>query len=104
MNTMSIPLVKHRRLLIKCLAVSLAAHAAALSYFYFHPLILQNPFQSLFGIHSVEPIALENEEEANAFLAKNHLLEEVFQKIVVMSPHFQQPYDLIELPKGISLA
>src|SRR5581483_6388133 len=30
--------------------------------------------------------------------------EEVFQKIVVLSPHFQQPYDFIDPPKGISLA
>lgn len=102
MNTMSIRPTKHRKLLLKCLAISLAAHTAALSYFYFHPLILQSPFQSLFGMTSVQPVLLENEEDA--FLAKNHLLEEVFQKIVVLSPHFQQPYDLIELPKGIALA
>lgn len=35
---------------------------------------------------------------------KNQALEEAFEEIVVLSPHFQQPYDLIELPKGIALA
>lgn len=101
MNTLSIHPPKHRKLLLKCLAISLAAHAAALTYFYFHPLILNNSLQSLFGITSPQPMILDSEEN---HLTKNHLLEEVFQKIVVLSPHFQQPYDLIELPKGISLA
>lgn len=103
MNIMRSPQIASLNRLFKCLAVSLVAHTVALSYFYFHPMILQNPFQSLFGMNSAEPTILENEEE-RALLYKNHLLDEVFQKIVVLSPHYQKPFDLIELPKGVALS
>ncbi len=104
MNTMTIPQTKSHGRLIRCLAISLVAHAAALTYFYFHPMILEGPFQSLFGMSAAQPTVIENEEENSALLQKNQMIDEVFEQIVVLSPHFQQPYDMIELPKGIALA
>jgi hypothetical protein len=93
---------KPRGLLLLSLTISLIVHAAVLTHFYFHPWILQNPLQSLFGLSAAEPVLLEKEEESS--LLNNHLIQEAFQKIVVLSPHFQEPYDLAELPQGIALA
>lgn len=100
---MTIPRDKERSRLLKCLVISVAVHVAALSYYYFHPWILSGSCQSLFGMTSAEPTALEADEEALA-LQKNHLLEEVFESIVVLSPHFQKPYDMVELAQGMALA
>lgn len=104
MNALTLDPLKPRGLLFKCLAVSLIAHAAALSYLYFHPMILHHSLQSLFGLTSAKPSPLEEEEEVISSLLKNQIVDEVFQKIVVLSPHFQQPYDLIQPPQGIALA
>jgi hypothetical protein len=104
MNFMIVSETRSRRLLAKCLFISFATHAAALAYFYFHPMILQSPLLSAFGMSAAQPKSLEIDEQEVAFLKKNHLLEEVFQQILVLSPHFQQPYDMVALPKGISLA
>jgi hypothetical protein len=105
MNTLSLPHIGSRSRLVKCLAISLAVHAVCLTVFYYNPLILQSSLQSLFGLSAATPTVLESDEEETAELAqKNHLLEEVFQEIITLSPHFQQPYDLVELPKGIALA
>lgn len=104
MNTMIIPDTRSRGLLWKCLAASLVVHAAALTYVYYYPMLLQGPLQSLFGLTAAKPSLLETEEETAELVQKNHVIEEVFQQIVVLSPHFQQPYDLAELPKGIALA
>ncbi len=104
MNTMTI---SHRsqRLAVKCIAFSLVAHVATVTFFYFNPLILQGSFKSLFGMTAATPTLLDVDEENSELLKKkNQMLEEVFEQIIVLSPHFQQPYDLIELPKGIALA
>ncbi len=104
MNTMAMPL-KSRRLLVKCLCFSLIVHLALLTFFHFHPLMLQEPFKSLFGMTVATPTWLDTEEEnSEGQQKKNQMLEEVFEQIFVHSSHFQQPYDLIELPKGIALA
>lgn len=104
LNTVTIFYGSHRRL-IKCIALSLAIHTAAVTVLYFNPLILQGPFKSLFGMTATTPIVLNPDEENNSLLhKKNQVLEEVFEQIVVFSPHLQQPYDLVELPKGIALA
>jgi von Willebrand factor type A domain len=95
---------KTQRRLIQCLVLSTAAHAAALSYLYSHPLILQGPFQSLFGVTCAESTPLAKDDSDLTPLQKNELLEEAFQSIIVLSPHFQKPYDMVELAKGISLA
>ncbi len=96
--------LKSRSLLLRCIGLSLAAHAAALTYFYFHPLVLHSPFHSLFGMTDAQPTVLESDQEIEDLLQKNQLLEEVFEEIVVMSPHFQEPFDLAQLPQGIALA
>jgi hypothetical protein len=90
---------------MKCIVLSLVAHVATVTFFYFNPVILQSPLKSLFGMTVATPTLLDVDEENSELLKeKNQILEEVFEKIVVFSPHFQQPYDLIELPKGIALA
>lgn len=103
MKTHPFPQEHQGRLLFKCLALSLAVHASVLTVFYYNPLILQKTLGSLFGLSSTTPTLLEGEEEAD-LAQKNQLLDDVFKQIVVLSPHFQQPYDLAELPKGIALA
>lgn len=102
MNTMVFRENKSRKLLVKCLATSLAFHAFALTYFYYSPLLLQSPFASLFGLYPANPTLLDTEN--NDFNQKNIILEEVFQKILVLSSHQQIPYDLPQMPKGRALA
>ncbi len=93
---------KSRPLLMKCIAVSLFVHAGCLLFFYFHPLVLHSPFKSLFGMSAAAPTLLLSDEQAAE--ANNIALREAFDQIVLFSPHFQQPYDLSELPKGLALA
>lgn len=94
---------KSRSLLIKSLGISLVVHLGAITFFYFHPFILQEPFKSLFGITAATPTKIDVDDE-NLGLDKNRIIQEVFEHVVVIPPHLQQPYDLIELPKGIALA
>jgi hypothetical protein len=104
MKTPDLSRFNSRKLLMRCIGLSLIAHAAALTYFYYHPLILHSPFRSLFAMNQAEPTPLAAEEEIADLMAKNALLEEVFEQIVVLSPHMQQPFDLSLLPQGIALA
>lgn len=104
MKTHPFPQEHQGRLLFKCLALSLAVHVSVLTVFYYNPLILQKTLGSLFGISSTTPTLLEGEEDSAELAQKNQMLDEVFKQIIVLSPHFQQPYDLAELPKGIALA
>ncbi len=87
---------------MKCIAVSLIVHGGFLLLFYFHPLVLHSPFKSLFGMSVAAPTLLLSDEEAVE--TNNLALKEAFDQIVLFSPHFQQPYDLSELPKGLALA
>jgi len=87
--------------LFQCFAFSIALHAVALTFFYYHPLLLQGPFESLFNISSSTPESLASEED---FAQKNRSLEEAFERILVLSPHLQEPYDLVALPQGRALA
>jgi hypothetical protein len=91
-------LIQPRRLLFTCIILSLTVHLCLLTFFYYHPLLLQN-LKSLFGITAATPTRLEVDEEGPDLAQKNQILEEVFQKILVFSPHFQQPYDL-NFPNG----
>lgn len=97
---------KSRQFLFQALAISLLLHITFLTFLYYHPFLLQGPLKSLFGLSKAAPSLLEQEEDAleEEELGKNHLLEEAFQKIIVFSPHYQRPYDLIGIPKGIALA
>ncbi len=90
------------RLLIKCLTISLALHVIGLTFFYHNPLFLQGS-SAFFNFSKTSAATLEA-DESDEFWQKNAMLEEVFQRIIVFSPHFHQPYDLAELPKGIALA
>ncbi len=100
MMTMAVPQTKKRSFFLQCLAISVGLHAAGLIYLNDHPMILHGPDLSLFGQSSAKPTPLQEDEES---VMQRHL-EEVFKEIVVLSPHFQQPYDLIELPKGVPMA
>ena len=103
MKTLTFPQTHQGYLLFKCLAFSLILHSAAVTFLYYNPLILQGSLKSLFGMSAATPSLLDSQAD-NDLLQKNHLLDEVFEQIIVLSPHFQQPYDLVELPKGIALA
>ncbi len=91
------------RLLFKCLIFSIGLHVAFLTFFYFNPFILKGSLKSLFGLTSATPTFLDDDTDQDN-VQKNREIEEVFKKIIVMSPHFQQPYDFAEIPQGISLA
>ena len=91
-------------LLWKCLTASLAVHAALLAYVYYDPMLLQGPFSSLFGMTQAKPVLLELDTAEEDQAWKNHVLQEVFEPFLVLSSHFQAPYDLVELPQGIALA
>ncbi len=103
MNATTAPMIKRPSLLIKCLAFSLAIHTGLLVYIYKHPLILQQSLTSIFGISAATPELLETGESVDLY-RKSQEIDEVFQQILVFSPHLQQPLDLIELPKGAALA
>ena len=95
---------KSQRLLIKCFLFSLVIHVAAVAFFYFSPFLLQGPFKSLFAV-TISPVSLlESNIDRSEANEKNRMLQEVFDHVLVLSPHLQQPYDLVELPKEISLA
>ncbi len=100
---MNVSTVHTNRLLVKCLIFSMALHLALLTFFYFNPFILKGSLKSLFGLSSATPTFLDDDTDKDAVL-KNREIEEVFKKIIVMSSHFQQPYDFAEIPQGISLA
>lgn len=93
-----------RNLLMKCISISLAIHLGLVTFFYFHPFILQGPFNSLFGITVATPSLIDAEDEEAIAEENSRVLKEVFEQVVVLPPHLQQPYDLSELPKGMALA
>ncbi|MES2122001.1 MAG: VWA domain-containing protein [Chlamydiota bacterium] len=93
-----------RKLLFKCILCSLAVHLFSLTVLYLNPLILHNPLGSLFGISSATPGWIGLDENSERSADKNALLQEVFQQIVLLSPHLQQPFDLTELPRGLAIA
>ncbi len=103
MNQLTLKSFKHHSLLFISLALSLGLHLAGILFLTYNPMILHHSWKSLFGISSAAPDFLELPEEAN-LERKNKIMEEVFEHILVLSPHLQQPFDLVELPKGIALA
>lgn len=96
--------IRQRSLLIKCLAVSFLLHLFALLYFYTHPIVIHSSWKSLFGLSTPTPDILNDEEENPELIEKSKIIHEAFHQILVLSPHFQQPLDLAELPKGIPLS
>ncbi len=96
--------IKQKSLLFKAFAISLAIHAAGLIYFYSHPLLLHNSWESLFGRSSMTPTVLTFEEESKEMAQKNKELEESFEEMITLSSHLQKPWDLNAFPEGIALS
>src|SRR5689334_10235948 len=89
------------RTLALSLAASIGLHAIGLYFLISHPMMLHHSLRSLFGISTAAPEYLDTSED---LVKKSHIVEEVFEHILVLSPHLQQPFDLIELPRGIAIA
>ncbi len=96
--------IRQKNLFIKCLTVSFLLHLFALLYFYTHPIVIHSSWKSLFGLSAATPNILDYEEENPELIEKSKIIHEAFHQILVLSPHFQQPLDLAELPKGIALS
>ncbi|MBX3718390.1 MAG: VWA domain-containing protein [Parachlamydiales bacterium] len=99
-----IDFIRQKSLLIKCLTISFLLHLFALFYFYTHPILIHSTWKSLFGLTAATPDILDYEEENSELMEKNKIINEAFHQVLVLSPHFQQPLDLAELPKGIALS
>lgn len=95
--------IKRHSLLITSLTASVGLHAFGLYFLVSHPMMLRHTLCSLFGLSITAPQYLDTQDE-EAIAKKNQLIEEVFEQILVMSPRVQQPFDLVELPRGIAIA
>ncbi|MBS0653912.1 MAG: VWA domain-containing protein, partial [Verrucomicrobia bacterium] len=102
--TFLLDFIRQKSLLIKCLTVSFLLHLFAILYFYTHPIVVHSTWKSLFGLSAATPDILDYEEESPELIEKNKIIHEAFHQVLVLSPHFQQPLDLAELPKGIALS
>ncbi len=102
--TFILDFIRQKSLLIKCLTVSFLLHLFAVLYFYTHPIVIHSTWKSLFGLSAATPDILDYEEENPELIEKSKIIDEAFHQILVLSPHFQQPLDLAELPKGIALS
>jgi len=103
MNNLHASLLKRHSVLATSLAASLGIHALGLYFLISHPMMLHHSLRSLFGLSIAAPDYLDSLDE-EALAQKNHVVEEIFEHIVVFSSHLQQPFDLIELPRGIALS
>src|SRR5690349_8034972 len=94
---------KSRKLVVTSLAVSIGLHGIGIYFLVTHPMMLQHSLRSLFGISIAAPEYLSSAEEKE-LVKKNQVIEDVFEHILVFSSHFQQPFDLVELPRSVGLA
>jgi von Willebrand factor type A domain len=94
---------KIRKLVVTSLAVSIGLHGIGIYFLATQPMMLQHSLRSLFGISIAAPEYLDSPEEQE-IAKKNKVMEDVFEHILVFSSHFQQPFDLVELPRGVNLA
>lgn len=85
--------MKNKKLLKQCLIASLGLHATALWIFYTQPVFLR-PYLTMTPGKSSTDIVIPVEEEDINLSEKNIALEEIFNQIVVLSPHLHKPYDL----------
>lgn len=95
--------IKRHSVLIASLAASIGLHGIGFYFLATHPMMLHHSLRSLFGISIAAPEYLDNPDD-EALAKKSRIIEEVFDHILVFSPHLQQPFDLIELPRGVSLS
>lgn len=84
--------MKKKRLLTQCLVASLGLHAAALWIFYAQPVFLRPYLNTILGKSSPQTVIPLEEEDIN-LSEKNIALEEIFNQIIVLSPHLHKPYD-----------
>src|SRR5271169_5659049 len=96
-------IIRRHSTLITSLAASIGLHALAIYFLATHPMMLHHSLRSLFGISIAAPEYLDSPED-EALAKKNQIIEDVFEHILVFSPHFQQPFDLVELPRGVGIA
>lgn len=102
MSEISKQVNRRRSLLLTSVAISVGLHGLGLYFLATQPVTLHHSLRSLFGISIPAPEYLDSAEELQA--KKNTILEEVFDQVVVFSSHLQQPFDLVELPRGIAIA
>jgi len=103
MNAFNSSTFKRHSVLITSLAASVGIHALGLYFLMTQPMMLHHSLRSLFGLSIAAPDYLDSSDE-EVIAQKNHIVEEVFEHIVVFSPHVQQPFDLVELPRGIAIS
>lgn len=92
-----------RTLVLTSIAISIGLHGMGIYFLVTHPMMLHHSLRSLFGISIAAPEHLDSPED-EMLAKKNQIIEEAFEHILVFSPHFQQPFDLVELLRGVSLA
>lgn len=96
-------ITKRHSTLITSLAVSIGLHALGIYFLATHPMMLHHSLRSLFGISIAAPEYLDIQED-QALAKKNYAVEEAFEHILVLSSHRQQPFDLVELPRAVTLS
>ena len=83
--------LKHKSLLIKCIAASLMLHIILLYFFYKHPLALYA--SSIFHKTRTKPTSVLASEELS-LNAKDKMIAEAFENITVVPTSMTEPYDL----------
>lgn len=92
-----------RKLWTQCLFLSLGVHVLAGAYFYWSPLQLKSPIDSLFGLTVSASKPFPQPDDLD-LITKNALIEEAFKTIVLMPKEGQLPHDFQELSQGIALS
>lgn len=99
----NLALSTRRSLWIKVVGLSLALHAGVFVFFYFRPLLVRSPSDSLFSLSSATPKVLEEDALIDATL-KNEIIQDVFEHILVLPSQQQRPYDMNPLPQGVGIS
>lgn len=86
---------------IQVMSISLAVHLGLFLFFYFHPLRVRSPSDSLFFLGSAEPKKISGDPLLDA-IEKNEIIQEVFEHILVLPSKQQRPYDLNAQGVGIA--
>lgn len=84
--------MRKKHLLTECLIASIGLHAIAIWVFYTQPVFLRPYLNTILGKSGPETVIPLEEEDIN-LSEKNIALEDLFNQIVILSPHLQKPYD-----------
>jgi von Willebrand factor type A domain len=103
MSELNMQTSKRHTIWLASLAVSLGLHGFGIYFLATHPMMLHHSLRSLFGISIAAPEYLDSSEE-EPIAKKNQIVEDIFEHVLVFSPHLQQPFDLAELPRGVCLS